>query len=351
MNSPSAREDADARSCSYCNKVFNNYRALGGHLRIHQEGKTSGTLNCLGSSSNSIDTSRNPPVSLPNSQWNSSLGVNNQTSISRAPPPLDPFRVICSDETNYANMIGFTSGNSGVAETQIIMFPIYSYICGSAATSQHSSFASGGSAPTGIHAAMSYAALASSGSVVATGFHIDTSLHLGPNEARQFNTEEIQIIPDGLPPTRGDALQNVQGYNIGKFPNPTLVSGHITCLSSIIYCRLCLFSGTPPSSSPDKAGQDDGLSLVMCKSGKRPYLADESGKPDVTNASKKPKISLNAYAELEELMIVRNADVESENIGKRELPLFVDFDYSVPAPKACFGAEEGPEDVDLSLHL
>ncbi|KAK8612867.1 hypothetical protein V6N13_092971 [Hibiscus sabdariffa] len=174
-------------------------------------------------------------------------------------------------------MIGFTSGNSGVAETQIIMFPIYSYICGSAATSQHSSFASGGSAPTGIHAAMSYAALASSGSVVATG--------------------------------------------------------------------------TPPSSSPDKAGQDDGLSLVMCKSGKRPYLADESGKPDVTNASKKPKISLNAYAELEELMIVRNADVESENIGKRELPLFVDFDYSVPAPKACFGAEEGPEDVDLSLHL
>ncbi|KAK8978468.1 hypothetical protein V6N11_008778 [Hibiscus sabdariffa] len=323
MNSPSAREDADARSCSYCNKVFNNYRALGGHLRIHQEGKTSGTLNCLGSSSNSIDTSRNPPVSLPNSQWNSSLGVNNQTSISRAPPPLDPFRVICSDETNYANMIGFTSGNSGVAETQIIMFPIYSYICGSAATSQHSSFASGGSAPTGIHAAMSYAALASSGSVVATGFHIDTSLHLGPNEARQFNTEEIQIIPDGLPPTRGDALQNVQGYNIG----------------------------TPPSSSPDKAGQDDGLSLVMCKSGKRPYLADESGKPDVTNASKKPKISLNAYAELEELMIVRNADVESENIGKRELPLFVDFDYSVPAPKACFGAEEGPEDVDLSLHL
>ncbi|KAK8612799.1 hypothetical protein V6N13_092903 [Hibiscus sabdariffa] len=265
----------------------------------------------------------NPPVSLPNSQRNSSLGVNNQTSFSRAPPPLDPSRVICSNEMNYANMTGFTSGNSGVAATQIIMFPIYSYTCGSAATSQHSSLASGGSAPTGTHAVMSYAALASSGSVVATGFHIDTSLHLGPNEVRQFNTEEIQIIPDGLLPTRGDALQNVQGYNIG----------------------------TPPSSSPDKAGQDDGLSLVMCENGKRPYFADESGKPDVTNASKKPKISFNAYAELEELMIARNADVESENIGKRELPLFVDFDYSVPAPKASFGAEEGPEDVDLSLHL
>ncbi|KAK8675698.1 hypothetical protein V6N13_033762 [Hibiscus sabdariffa] len=219
-------------------------------------------------------------------------------------------------------MTGFTSSNSGVSETQIILFPIYSYTCVSAATSHHSSLPSGASAPTGTHAAMSYAALASSGSVVATGFRIDTSLHLGPNEVCQFNTDKIQIIPNGLPPTRGDALQNVQGYNIG----------------------------TPPSSSPDKAGQDDGLSLVMCENGKRPYLADESGKPDITNASKKPKISLNAY-ELEELMIVRNADVESENIGKREQPLFVDFDDSVPAPKACFVTEEGPEDVDLSLHL
>ncbi|GMI85996.1 hypothetical protein HRI_002268900 [Hibiscus trionum] len=320
MNSPLAREDAEkhagARSCSYCNKVFTNYRALGGHLRIHQEGKTSGTLNYLGSSSNSIETTGNPPASLPNSQRNSSPGVNNQTPISRATP-------IYSNETNPANMTGFTSGNTGVAQTQIIMFPIYSYTCGSAATSHPSSLASGGSAPTGTDAAMSHAAFASSNSLVGTDFHIDTSLHLGPNEVCQFNTDEFQISPDGLPPTRGDALQNVQGYNIGP----------------------------PPSSSPDKAGQNDCRCLVRCENVKRPYLADESGKTDVTNASKKPIISPNAHAEPEEPMIVRNAHVESENIGKRELPLFVDFDYSVPAPKACFGAEKGPEDVDLSLHL
>ncbi|XP_039070736.1 uncharacterized protein LOC120217737 [Hibiscus syriacus] len=113
-------------------------------------------------------------------------------------------------------MTGFTNGNPGIAQAQIIMFPIYAYTSGSAATSHHSSLASGKIAPAGTHAAMSYAAFAPSNSVGATGFHIDTSLHLGPNGVCQFNTDDFQISRDGLPLTRGDALQNIQGPPIGE---------------------------------------------------------------------------------------------------------------------------------------
>ncbi|KAL4311389.1 hypothetical protein GQ457_01G041380 [Hibiscus cannabinus] len=327
MSSPLAREDtekhADTRSCSYCNKVFNNYRALGGHLRIHQEGMPSGTLNFLGSSSNSINTTRNPPASLPYSHRNSSPGVNNLTLFTSAPPPFDPSRVICSNETNHASTTGFT-------QTQIL-FPNYSHGCGSAY--HHGSLASGGFSPTGPHAAMSSAAFAPSSIVVTTGFDIDTSLHLGPNAVCQFNTDEFQICPDGLPPTRGAALQTVQGFNLGP----------------------------PPSSSPDKTCQNDIRSLIMCGKGKRLDLADEFGKADVTHVLKKPKISPSAHVEPEkpkfdlnalvEAEIDPNSHVEPENLRRKEPPLFVDVDDSVPASRAFFGSEEGPVDVDLSLHL
>ncbi|XP_039016657.1 uncharacterized protein LOC120147329 [Hibiscus syriacus] len=310
MNSPVAREDeekqAGTRPCACYNKVINKYRALGGHRKINQEGKTLGTLNYIGSSSKSTDTSRSAPASLPNSQQNSSPRVNNLTPFTRTSPSFEPSRVFGSNETNHASMTGFTGGNPGVAQTQISMFPNYSY--GSGCACRHGSLASGGFAPTGPHAAMSSAAFALSSIVVTTGSQIDTSLHLGPNEVCQFNTDEFQISRDGLPPTRGDALRNIQGL------------------------------GPPPSSTPDKAGQNDSRSLVTCKQGKRPYFADESGKPDVTNASKKPKISPGAH-------------MESENLVKKMLPLFVDVDDSIPAPKALFEAEECPEDVDLSLHL
>ncbi|GMI72931.1 hypothetical protein HRI_000962400 [Hibiscus trionum] len=327
MNSPLAREDtekhAGTRSCSYCNKVFTNYRALGGHLRIHQEGKPSGTLNYLGSSSNSIDTTRNPPASLPNSQRNSLPGVNNLTPFTSSPPPFDPSWGICSNETNHASMSGFTDGNPGGSQTQNVMFPNYSHGCACACACHHGSLASGRFVPTGPHPALSSTAFTPSSTVVTPGFDIDTSLHLGPNGVGQFNTDEFQISRDGLPPTRGDALQTVQGYNLGP----------------------------PPSSSPDKGGQNDGRSLVMCGKGKRLYLADESGKPGVTNVSKKPKISPSVNVEPEKPKIVPNADLEPENLGGKELPLFVDVDNSVPAARDFFGAEKGPVDVDLSLHL
>ncbi|XVF27310.1 hypothetical protein REPUB_Repub14bG0096100 [Reevesia pubescens] len=314
MNFPLAREDAEkhagSKSCFYCNKVFNNYKALGGHLRIHQEDKALRTLNYPGRFGNSIDITRNPHASLPNSQQNSSAGGNNPTPFTRALPPFDFSRMFCSNETNEASRSKFTGSNPGVAQTQNIMPPDFSHSCGSGATYHHNNLASRAFALAGANAAMPSTPFASSGSIVATGFPIDSSLYLGSNGVCQFNTDEFQVSQDGLPPSTGDALQNIQGYNLGP----------------------------PPCSSLDKVGQYDRRSLLTCEEGKRPYLADEAGEADITNASKKPKIACNAH-------------VEAEILHKKELSLFMDDD-SISASEACFGAEEeGPADVDLSLHL
>ncbi|XWS19851.1 hypothetical protein CRYUN_Cryun31cG0052200 [Craigia yunnanensis] len=315
MNFLLARDDAEkhagTKSCFYCNKVFNNYRALGGHLRIHQEDKTLRTLNYPRCPSNSMDITRNPPASLPNSQQNSSAGGNNPAPFTRAPPAFDFSRMFCSNETNQASGRKFTGSNPGVAQTQIIMSPDFSNGCGNGATYHHNSLASSTFVPAGANAVMSSAAFALSGSVVATGFPIDSSLYLGSNGVCQFNTDEFQICRDDLPPFSGDALQTVRGYN------------------------LC----PPPCSSLDKVGQYDRRSLLIYEEGKRPYLAEGSGNADIMNASKKPKIAPNAH-------------VEPENPEEKELLLFMDFDDSVSASETCFGAEEeGPVDVDLSLHL
>ncbi|XWS19852.1 hypothetical protein CRYUN_Cryun31cG0052200 [Craigia yunnanensis] len=351
MNFLLARDDAEkhagTKSCFYCNKVFNNYRALGGHLRIHQEDKTLRTLNYPRCPSNSMDITRNPPASLPNSQQNSSAGGNNPAPFTRAPPAFDFSRMFCSNETNQASGRKFTGSNPGVAQTQIIMSPDFSNGCGNGATYHHNSLASSTFVPAGANAVMSSAAFALSGSVVATGFPIDSSLYLGSNGVCQFNTDEFQICRDDLPPFSGDALQTVRGYNLCKLPNPAFAitnpdlgfgSYQLTGFDESI--AVCAFSpGPPPCSSLDKVGQYDRRSLLIYEEGKRPYLAEGSGNADIMNASKKPKIAPNAH-------------VEPENPEEKELLLFMDFDDSVSASETCFGAEEeGPVDVDLSLHL
>ncbi|XWS15974.1 hypothetical protein CRYUN_Cryun34aG0047600 [Craigia yunnanensis] len=349
MNFLLAREDAEkhagTKSCFYCNKVFNNYRALGGHLRIHQEDKNLRTLNYPGHSCNSMDITRNPPASLPNSLQNSLAGGNNLTPFTSAPPAFDFSWMFCSNETNQASRCKFTGSNPGGAQTQIIMSPDFSYGCSNGATYHHNNLASRVFAPAGANSAMSSAAFAPSGSVVASGFPIDSLLYLGSNRVCQFNIDEFQISQDGLPPSSGDALQDVYGYNLGKLPNPTFaITNHDLGFMSYQLLgfnesvAVCAFSpGPPPCSSLEKIGQYD-RSLLMCEEGKRPYLADESGNADMMYASKKPKIAPSAH-------------VEPENPQKKELSLFMDVDDSVSALETCFGTEEeGPVDVDLSLH-
>ncbi|XVE88388.1 hypothetical protein DITRI_Ditri19aG0066100 [Diplodiscus trichospermus] len=341
-----AEKDAGTKSCFYCNKLFNNYRALGGHLRIHREDKILRSLNYPGHSSNSMDITRNPPASLPNCEQNPLSGGNKISPFTRAPPPFDFPRMFCSNETNQASSSKFTGSSPGVAQTQLVMSPDFSHGCGSGATYHHNISASREFASAGANAAASSNALASPDSVVATGFPVDSSLYLGSNGICQFNTDEFRISQDRLPPSSGGALHNIQGYNLGKLSSDTFAitnpdlgfeSYKLPGLKESI--AVCTFSPGPLCSSLDKVGQHDGRSLLTSEEGKRPYIADGSGNADIMNASKKPRIAPVAL-------------LEPEKLQKKELLLFKDVGVSLPASETCFGAEEeGPVDIDLSLHL
>ncbi|OMO65692.1 hypothetical protein COLO4_31059 [Corchorus olitorius] len=358
-----AKEDAEkqvgTKSCFYCHKVFSNYRALGGHLRIHQEDRMSRNLNCPSRSSNSMDITRNPPVPLPNSQQNSSVGGNNPTPFTTTPPPFDFPRMV-SNETNQASRSRFVGSNPGVAQGPVIMPPDFSTGYGGGVSYQHNALASRAFAPAGANAVMS-TAFPSSASVVATGFPIDSSLYAGGSHGIcQFNTDQFQISRDGLPPPPGDALQNFQGYNLGKLrnhfsitnPDHSFGSYHLPGFNESIVVS-AVSPGPPPSSNLDKRGHYEGGSSSKHEAGKRPYLADGSGDDDKGNKSKKPKIAPTADAEPETQLIAPSADAEPETPHQlKGLILFMDVDDSISAPQAAPVAEaKVPADVDLSLHL
>ncbi|KAB2060816.1 hypothetical protein ERO13_A10G041700v2 [Gossypium hirsutum] len=341
MNFHSGRKDAQKhavdKSCIYCNKVFDDYLALSGHLRIHEE-ETLRALNFPGRSSNSIDITRNPPAPLPNSQL-SLASVNNLTPITRAPTLIDFCAMFGSCDANQANRSKSTGSNLGDAQTQIVMSP-------SGATFRHNSSASKTFAPVGANAALSSAACASSGGIVATGLPTDSSSYLRKYEVCQFNTDEFQISQDGLPPASRDAMQKTQGYNLGKLPNPTfaITNPDLGCESYQLprsngsIASSWLLPGPPPSSNVGKVGQSETI-LLMGEGSKRPCLADNPMTASLMNASKKPKISPNALEEPKKLQI-------------KELPLLKKLEDSLSALETCVGAEEeGPVDLDLSLHL
>ncbi|KAE8720008.1 Galactose oxidase/kelch repeat superfamily protein [Hibiscus syriacus] len=158
MNFLSGSEDADGKKCFYCNKVFENHRALIGHLRVHQENGSSVDLNFPGQPSKFINVNRNHPVPPLNIQQNLA-GANSPTSNARALPTIDFCTLFRSNKANQAGRKRSTGGSSS---------------------------------------------------------------YLVPNGVCQFNTGEFQIIQDGLLPTSRDALKRTQGYTLGKFLNPTL---------------------------------------------------------------------------------------------------------------------------------
>ncbi|KAK8279226.1 hypothetical protein V6Z12_D09G096700 [Gossypium hirsutum] len=337
-----SEEHAGTKTCFYCNKVFSSHRALGGHLRIHQDGSILRALNYPGGSSssvnntgnppaslpnsqlnsfasfnslsaitsNSVNNSGNPPASLPNSQPNSSSSFNSPTQFSTTHLACDFSWMIYLNETNQVSRSQFIGGYSGVPLIPVILSPDFSYGYSYGATYHHNTYyhnilASRAFVPVGMIAAMPSAAFALFGSVVAPGFLVDSSLFLGSNGVRQFNTNEFQVSQVTLSPSFGNALPNVQAQNAG-----------------------------PPSAGSANVGRSERRS-----SGKRSREADRSRNAETSNASRRPRIAPNEH-------------VEPENCPKKELQLFVDVVVPSSSSEASSSAEEEDlVDMDLSLHL
>ncbi|GMI77759.1 hypothetical protein HRI_001445200 [Hibiscus trionum] len=209
MNFNSSREGVESaysKTCFYCNREFDNYRALHNHFRIHQNNGSSRGSNFHGRSGNSIDIDRNPPIPLLNSEQNLD-GANTPIPITRAPPTIDFLAMFRPSEANQADRNISTGGNSGVPQTQIFMFNGVAVLCNSSAGRAF--------VPAGSSASRASAIHVPSGSVVTTGLDTDSSPYLGSNEVCQFNTDEFRISQDGLPPTSRDALKRTQGFNLG----------------------------------------------------------------------------------------------------------------------------------------
>ncbi|KAK8519524.1 hypothetical protein V6N12_025559 [Hibiscus sabdariffa] len=303
MNFDSSREDAEtyvnSKICFYCNRDFDNYRALLNHLMIHQNDGSLRGSNFHGRMGNSIDINRIPPIPLLNSEQNSA-GANCPIPITRAPPPTDFYTMFRMNEANQANGNRSARGKPGVPQTQIFMFHGVAVLCNSPDGREF--------VPAGASASMASAIYVPSGNVVTTGLDIDSSPYLGSNGVYQFNTDEFDISQDGLPvpPTSRNALKTTQGFNLGP----------------------------PLFSSVEKVGQS-GRSMLTLERSKRPCIAYNPVKAD-----KKPRFAYDVHVDL-------------ENLQLKELPFLDNFVESTSSAETGDGAEEEdcPADLNMSPSL
>ncbi|GLU22660.1 hypothetical protein SLE2022_387200 [Rubroshorea leprosula] len=189
MNSLPSGEDAQnstgPKSCFYCNKTFKNRRALGGHLRIHKQKRSTRTRNSRRRLSNIFQFARNPRLSVPNSQGQRSSGVDGDHLVhpapfTRATPPSGFRRMFCTNEMNPADASNLTGNNLRLPRLRSVPSPNCSYGSSADVTYQSSRLSATASAPAGGPAVT------------------DLSLHVGSDTICQFNTNKCHHDHDSL---------------------------------------------------------------------------------------------------------------------------------------------------------
>ncbi|GLU14001.1 hypothetical protein SLE2022_305980 [Rubroshorea leprosula] len=334
MNSLPPREDVENRAgtetCFYCKKVFDNYQALGGHLRIHRLNGLLKTGSFSGHLSNSSENSRMHPVSVPNRQQQSSSGLagDHLTSFTRTTFPFGLPRKFCTNELNQADMSNFTGNNPRFARIPSILSQNFSYASIANINYLSSRVSATASAP------LPRMAFALSG----TGSSSDLSSNLGSNAISQFNSDNnFWTCQDGLP---SSPLEYYQGHNSGKLLCPVfgITTPQNSCGSyqspNFNECTTigCFFPGPNLCFSVSKRQGS------VFTGDKRSFFGEGSAIGSITNVSKKQK-NISGLA------------MESGESRKKELPLFVDADDTIYASEALSAETKGQADVDLSLHL
>ncbi|KAL5771955.1 hypothetical protein ACOSQ2_011879 [Xanthoceras sorbifolium] len=183
-------------------------------------------------------------------------------------------------------------------------------------------------------------AFAPSGSTAATCSPSDPELFLDSNGVCQFNTDEKRTCRDGRPLYCGDALTNSQLDFSIPVPGPSLgldlnKSPGLEETNTVGFSPLdpCPFSGW------GEGCQSKIRSSATCEEHKALYSVDALADTNIMRASKRSKT-------------VSHLPVKIAKSQIKEPPLFKDVENPFSKLRISFDAEqEGPADIDLSLHL
>lgn len=333
MISPPARKGAKSlsgpNSCIYCKRIFETYRALGGHLRVHQPGKLSRSRSRLARLAKYRRSYRNFPLSIPNIKQLSS----NPPPAARATSLFGFPRVFRSNGMNQAHKRTFSGSNRGLDVS-------LNSSLGSSANViyQSSCFSSAASALNGGPSPISPTSISLSSRSVATKTPLDLTLRVGSDAIFQFNTDtNLSICSDGLP-----SLGHTGRYP-GKLLNSYFALSDPNCTGgsyqSHIFKKHAAVGGFSPGNhrySGTHKRQND-LSSALSDILKRLNLGEGSSVGGALNALKKPK-NIACLA------------MESEEPPNKNLQYPVDVDSSICVSEALRGVK-GQVYLDLSLHL
>ena len=318
--------------CSYCQKAFNNSRALGGHLRSHQEEfrsrrgwnipiRTNNSLNIISPTPNPCMTTQFEHISRGS--------VKNQSTYpSNAMPSLVFSNRLHTNENGWVNVSRFTENSTGNT-TQ----------CGEPNFSS-----AGGSAANQHFKPLSSAASVSTGCINPTCTPSDRPFLLGPEMVCQFNTDQSRSFRDGEQFSE-NALPNFQSQNQGNLcypgysvaiPDPRLGSNQL-CAFKQHSSMVSLLPYQNQFSGREEYSRYSQNHILTHDGGKRRNLGEA---PRLRGMMKRPKMNSNLTLET------------ADKPQKKELLLFKDIEQSFDAMEISFDAnEELKTDLDLSLHL
>ncbi|PON72641.1 TFIIH C1-like domain containing protein [Parasponia andersonii] len=310
--------------CSYCHKDFSNSRALGSHLRSHQdEARSRRNWNISGRSSNSLNIASPTPNPLLTTQF---FSRGNRSTFPCTTPSLVFQKGFRTNDNSWVNVGRFPDDGIGNTKTQFYVTPNFSSV-------------------GGIHHfnPFSPAASASAGCITVGSIPADRSFLLGSDMICQFNTDQSRAFRDGDQFSE-NAVPDFQFQNPGNLccpafaaviPDPHLGSNQLPAFkapSSVVP----LIPYQHQFSGREDFGQYDKNRILTRDGAKRRCLGEA---PRVRVPIKRPKINCNQT-------------LETEKPQKKELLLFKDVEKSFSGLEISFDAnEELRTDLDLSLHL
>ena len=309
--------------CSYCNKVFKDPRALGGHLRAHRgQALSRKSWNGPSRSGNSLNITRATPDPLMATQSMSAMrgSGNHQSAASfsnAARPPIFPKR---SGYENWVDDGKFPEKSTGNTENQFSVSANFSPGCDGAEICHFQSW--------------TYQLCPPPCCTNPKTVPLNHSFPSGSDAAFQFNSDPSQSFGQ----FSENVLPSIQCQNQGTYLEPRVGSTQLTIMRGSANVGP-FFRDQNRHPGRAKSGAYNNNNRVLTHGGKRRYSGQDSPTPVMI---KRPRMDCTLMIEV----------AEHQKNDIKELLLFKDVENPVSIVGKSFDANEEPEtDLDLSLHL